>query len=813
MFVRKGNQYCTITLIFKIMVLSRQFAAILFVWPLFGEVIYAQSHTLKGSVVDELRRPVTAVSCVLRSSTDSLFVQSTLSDENGDFIFADIGNGAYTLYLNHMSYKLQTISVEINNQDQIFEQPYTLQQQENLIDEVVVTAERPTVKLVDQKLVYDVTVLKDNKIISNAFDLLRHIPNLVGSGDDLKLVGSSNYAILIDGKPSSLTKGQMIQTLKTMSASRVADVEIMYSAPPQYNVQGAAINIVLKNDAQSPETPPLQGEVAAEYTQGHYPGYGIRANLFYNKSSYKVDLTVGAKTSKEWNRNKMDAVHQLQENRYDISLDDERIYKFSDLDLRLNVLRTLSRGSTLSLTYTGNLNRRTGYQASNSVFIENSDLYEHVKSRVDKEIDTDFHNIRFDYSSSKRLSLGVEYTLFHDPTKELYKEFDTEYQNIVTEYRTKTKQNINKILVYLNHELSLGKDWKLNYGIKASYSANRNNYDYFKVVSATSPDSISHIKQQEDSYSAYVGFSKKINDKLSAQASLSGGFYRGTIDYGDREQTLWSDFQLFVNANLAYVPSPKHTLQLSFSSEIQYPPYWALSNNGFRLNTYTILLGNPSLKFARKYNAQLVYVINQKYTLMAYNSYVPNYFTQVPYQSQDALQNIIQMVNLDYQNIYGIVGIVPFRVKKFLESQLTVNFFRQTDKDNDFHGLRFRNSHNSFIIQLDNTFNISSKPDIKGELSGYYISGGIQGIYDIEHFYSIAAGIKWQTNNKRIEVGAKVDDIFQTTNVSLRTNYQNQNIKMRDYADTPFFRFNVSYRFGNYSGKEKSTVDKSRFGR
>lgn len=246
------------------MVLSRQFAAILFVWPLFGEVIYAQSHTLKGSVVDELRRPVTAVSCVLRSSTDSLFVQSTLSDENGDFIFADIGNGAYTLYLNHMSYKLQTISVEINNQDQIFEQPYTLQQQENLIDEVVVTAERPTVKLVDQKLVYDVTVLKDNKIISNAFDLLRHIPNLVGSGDDLKLVGSSNYAILIDGKPSSLTKGQMIQTLKTMSASRVADVEIMYSAPPQYNVQGAAINIVLKNDAQSPETPPLQGEVAAE---------------------------------------------------------------------------------------------------------------------------------------------------------------------------------------------------------------------------------------------------------------------------------------------------------------------------------------------------------------------------------------------------------------------------------------------------------------------------------------------------------------------------------------------------------------------
>ncbi|WP_352421513.1 hypothetical protein [Proteiniphilum sp.] len=77
-----------------------------------------------------------------------------------------------------------------------------------------------------------------------------------------------------------------------MPASRVADIEIMYSAPPQYNVRGAAVNIVLNHDEQSDEAP-LQGELATEYRQGHYPGYGVRSNILYNRPSFTMDLNVG----------------------------------------------------------------------------------------------------------------------------------------------------------------------------------------------------------------------------------------------------------------------------------------------------------------------------------------------------------------------------------------------------------------------------------------------------------------------------------------------------------------------------------------
>ncbi len=148
-----------------------------------------------------------------------------------------------------------------------------------------------------------------------------------------------------------------------------------------------------------------------------------------------------------------------------------------------------------------------------------------------------------------------------------------------------------------------------------------------------------------------------------------------------------------------------------------------------------------------------------------------------------------------------------------MESQLTLNFFRQTEKDSDFNELAFKNSHNSFSAQINNSFNISSTPSIQGELSAFYLSGAIQGIYTIQHYSNVTAGVKWQSRDRRMEGGVQVQDIFKTCSVTLKTNWQNQNLRMHDYADTPFFRVTFSYRFGDYSKKERKEIDKSRFDR
>lgn len=772
----------------------------------------AQTYSLKGRIVDDFQNPVDYTGCMLHSLTDTLFSKSTVSNVNGIFEFEGLSNGVYKLYLTHVSYEHMEIPITINNHDLIIEYPYILEYKNNILDEFVISVERPLVRVVDNKFVYNTSVIKESKVVSNAFDLLRHIPNITGVGDNLRLVGTNGYAILIDGKPTTLSNAEIIRALKSMPASRVADIEIMYSAPPQYSVRGAAINIVLDHDEQ-PEEAPLQGELVTEYHQGYYPGYGIRSNLLYNRPAFKVDLNIGYRGMKEWNRNTIDAVHPIQDDRYDVSLDDKKTYRLSAVDLRLNMIRMFEDNSSLSMTYTADLARREGGNSATATFLRNGDLYSDMASRADKKIHADLHNVRLDYMSSKNLSVGVDYTSYHDPTEEIYRDFDAIQQEKQTEYKTTSRQNIHRVLAYAGHSVNLGEGWSLNYGARGNYSANRNNYDYFGQLSTSNPDSLSHTRQQEYNYSGYAGFSKSFGERLHLQASFSGGMYRGTLTTAGKTETLWNNFEPFVNVNISYIPSEKHIWQLSFSSDVEYPPYWALSNNGFRLNTYSVLLGNPSLKFARKYNTQLVYVINNKYTIVGYNNYIPDYISQLPYQSSERLENRFQMVNLDYQNMYGIVGMIPFRAGKFMESQLTLNFFRQTEKDSDFNELSFKNSHNSFIVQIDNSFNISSNPSIKGELSAFYLSGAMQGIFTIQHYSNVTAGVKWQSRDRRMEVGAQLQDIFNASSVTMKTNYENQNLRMVDFADTPFFRFTFTYRFGNYSKKEREEIDISRFNR
>lgn len=171
------------------------------------------------------------------------------------------------------------------------------------------------------------------------------------------------------------------------------------------------------------------------------------------------------------------------------------------------------------------------------------------------------------------------------------------------------------------------------------------------------------------------------------------------------------------------------------------------------------------------------------------------------------------MVNLDYSQVYGLSAIVPFHVGKVWESTVTVNFSRQQDQDLDFNGMAFNKSKNSFSLQMDNTFNISAKPNIKAELSAFYVTGGLQGLYDISSFSSVTAGVKWIASNNRFELTAQIEDIFKKSDMALKIKYMSQQQEMHDWPDTPYFKVRFAYRFGNYVKKPALSIDKSRFGK
>ncbi len=82
---------------------------------------------------------------------------------------------------------------------------------------------------------------------------------------------------------------QLMNLLRSMPISRVEDLEIMHSAPPQYNIRGAAINVVLKQTADEETENIWQGEIAGEYQQRTYANGNGRVSLLYLGKNFTFD--------------------------------------------------------------------------------------------------------------------------------------------------------------------------------------------------------------------------------------------------------------------------------------------------------------------------------------------------------------------------------------------------------------------------------------------------------------------------------------------------------------------------------------------
>lgn len=769
---------------------------------------FSQSYSLRGGVMNESNLPVEAVVCVLQKADDSLLLKTVISNTLGEFEFNDIPGGNYILVLQHMAYEKENHSVSINNSVELA--PFVLLSLSKLLNQVVVSGERPVVKAVDGKLVYDIPQLVKDKAVSNAFETLKNVPSVTGVGDELQLIGSSGYTILINGQQTSMSKDQIVNLLKSIPASRVSDIEIMYSAPPQYNIRGAAINIILKG--QTAGTPTIQGEGNAEYKQAFYAGYGLRGNLLYTKPSFNADLTVGLGQSKGWGLNDMYAKHQFDSHTYDITQQNRFQSDRKALNLRLGLGYTFTNKDKFRLVYTTAIDDTDSKPAAKTVFLKDKNPFSDITSLSNKDGNSYLHNMKIEYNSHKNLNMGVDYTIYRDPATEKY----SDYSNgdvLQTVFKTKTNQKVDKVVAFINHSISLKNEWRLDYGGNTSSSKNNNLYDYYRNPEGQAVDSINNSMQKEYSASVFAGFSKSFGDKLSAQASLSANYFRATIDIMGEKKTLWNDFQPFVNANLTYTYNPRRILQLSFSSDISYPPYWALSNDVVRINAYSMVQGNPELKFSRNYKTQLNFIMNQKYMIGGYYEYKPDRYIQLPYQSQEALQNVFQMVNLNYEKQFGVFFVVPLKIDKIWDTRATVNLIRQEEKDDDFYNVPYTRSKNSFVVQLRNTINISSRPDVKLDVSGFYMHGALQGIYDIGRMWNVASGAKWTFLDSRAELMFRVEDVFKSGKQTTKIDYMNQYSTMNIKPNAPVFKLSFTYRFGNYKKPKVEDLDTSRFGR
>lgn len=747
--------------------------------------VYAQKIT--GVITDRDNNPI-EFATIVSQTTDSVFLNSAYTDSVGRFsiktdtlpVIITIQHLMYETYQKKCNTKAIG-SIQMNEKSQ-------------MLSEVSIIGEYPLVRVIDGKMTYNMSQLLTDKMATSIYDAILKLPGIHIQKGTFQLIGANNVTILINGKKTNMDENQLNNLLKNMPKERIREAEVMYSAPPQYHVRGAVINLVLDNAIY--DTQQLQGQINTLYNQGYYKNFQGGVTILYNTPKTLTDFLYSFGYNQVRTGQEIISQHIFNDQVSDINQSD-RGYSVKPIHtIRLGNDWLINDKDKITLAYTAEIQPwMRSFNSSNGTYSDSEN-----KKNTDKPVQ--MHNIALNYTSGFGFNTGIDFTSYKNHTTQHYRERMEGKEDF---FDARSKQDIRRLSFYADQSHSLGKGWTLNYGTKFSFASDKSSQIYHSSVSHNWSDYDSDSQLNEYTYDLYAGFSKRFANNLSLNASLTGEYYKHKkIDYRS----------LFPMMEITYTANPVSVFQLSVSSDKVYPSYWEMQNTTSYLNGYTEIQGNTDLRPAKNYSFQLNYIWKSKYIFTLFANYTDDFFCQIPYQSSDRLMLIYKTLNFNYSAKLGFNMMIPFRISRIFESRFILNGYYDKMKSDHYYDLSFTKNNLAIYTNLDNTFTISSKPNIKAELSGSYISRNIQGPMTINAMYRIDTGIKWTFNRNKAELSLKVNDIFNSwAPKELNLQYQTQNLRMKEVVDSRRISLSFTYRFGDFKPKAHKEVDQSRFGK
>ena len=240
--------------------------------------IQAVAQHVTGRIIGRDSLPVAGVAVILQTP-DSLFVAAEASDLDGRFAIAAPVR-PYRLLLQHLSYEPLVVERSTDDAGTI-----VLAEASVSVGEVVVRGERPLVKVEEGRLNYELEQIVQGHVVSNAYEALTKLPGVMERDGALTLAGTAGVTVILNGKPSTMSAEQLVTLLKSTAVDQVERVEVMYAAPPQYHVRGAAINVVLRHRAGQS----LAGQLHAAYEGGYYNSWRAGGNLAGSTAKFSFD--------------------------------------------------------------------------------------------------------------------------------------------------------------------------------------------------------------------------------------------------------------------------------------------------------------------------------------------------------------------------------------------------------------------------------------------------------------------------------------------------------------------------------------------
>lgn len=264
--------------------------------------------TVEGRVVDRAGEPVPGVAVVMLDR-DSLYVAAAASGADGRFRI-DSRVRPYRLLFQHLAYEVRTLEGAADRVGDI-----ALNDAATAIEGVVVSAERPVVRVEEGKLSYDLGAATKGMAVNNAYEAIERLPGVSTQDGRLTLAGAGGVTVILNGKPTTMSADQLESLLRSTPVERVERAEVMYSAPPQYHVRGAAINLVLRHGGERS----FSGQLHGQYANNCFGSWEGGGNVVYTSPKWSADLNYTGGSVHNRRYFELRSLHDFEGERYDIA--------------------------------------------------------------------------------------------------------------------------------------------------------------------------------------------------------------------------------------------------------------------------------------------------------------------------------------------------------------------------------------------------------------------------------------------------------------------------------------------------------------
>ena len=558
---------------------------------------------LKGKVVDSTSSsPLSLVSIQIFDQQKKL-VQGNITNEAGEFSI-ELAFGQYYAEIEFMgfhTYKTAVFKLSKTNASYDLG-TIKLHAAATFLNEVVVQAEKSYMQLSLDKKIFNV-----GKDLANAggsaSDILTNIPSVaVDPEGNIKLRGSDNVRILIDGKPSGLVSFKGGSGLQQLQASMIDKVEIITNPSARYEAEGMAgiINIILKKEKQ-------QGfNGSFELTAGDPVNYGAAANLNYRHKKINFFINYGI-----FYRRQPGIGNLYQE-----------VYA-PDTTF---ILKQTNKGKLIG--FNNNIRGGMDYYFNEKNMLTASYLFR--RSDANRITDIRYEDYLFSLSNLKSITTrnqnedeiepNSEYSLMYKKTFEKKgHEFTAEVkyldnwensdQTFTQNYlhpdaKTQVQKSVNDefekhLLFQVDYIHPIGKDGKFETGLRSSFRHMVNDYIVTEKdangVDQPLPGLDNYFVYDENIHAAYGIIGNKTK-KISYQAGLRA-------EWSDVKTTLEKTNQvnprnylnLFPSAHFTYELPKENAIQLSYSRRVRRPFYDDLSPFMTYSDSRNYFSGNPDL--------------------------------------------------------------------------------------------------------------------------------------------------------------------------------------------------------------------------